>query len=78
MDDACGVERAERRGLRQSEDGFLSRLFNGLSILKEIRQNHEGNGFLIVFALMSRQGHMAALATRHEAERRDLARESAT
>lgn len=69
------TQRAERRELWRSEDGFLSRLFNGLSLLKEIRQNHEGNAFLIALALMSRQGHMAALATRHEAERRDLARE---
>jgi hypothetical protein len=68
-------QRAERRELRGREDGFLSRLFNGLSLLKEIRQNHEGNAFLIALSLMSRQGHMAALATRHEAERRELARE---
>lgn len=70
------TQRAERRELWRREDGFLSRLFNGLSLLKEIRQNHEGNAFLMALALMSRQGHMAALATRHEAERRDLARES--
>jgi hypothetical protein len=69
------TQRAERRELWGREDGFLSRLFNGLSLLKEIRQNHEGNAFLIALALMSRDGHMAALATRHEAERRDLARE---
>jgi hypothetical protein len=69
------TQRAERRELRGREDGFLSRLFNGLSLMREIRQNHEGNAFLMVLALMSRQGQMSALATRHEAERRDLARE---
>jgi Relaxase/Mobilisation nuclease domain len=69
------TQRAERRELWGRENGFLSRLFNGLSLLKEIRQNHEGNAFLIALSLMSRNGHIAALATRHEAERRDLARE---
>ena len=69
------TQRAERRELWRREDGFLSRLFNGLSLLKEIRQNHEGNAFLMALALMSRGGQMKALATRHEAERRDLARE---
>jgi hypothetical protein len=69
------TQRAERRELWRREDSFMSRLFNGLSLLKEIRQNHEGNAFLIALSLMSRNGHMAALATRHEAERRDLARE---
>jgi hypothetical protein len=69
------TQRAERRELRRREDSFLSRLFHGLSLLKEIRQNHEGNAFLIALALMSRQGQMSALATRHEAERRTLARE---
>lgn len=68
-------QRMERQALGGREDSFLSRLFNGLSLLKEIRQNHEGNAFLMALALMSRQGHMAALATRHDAERRDLARE---
>lgn len=71
----AATQRAERRELRRREDGFLSRLFHGLSLLKEIRQNHEGNAFLIALALMSRRGQMQALATRHEAERRDLARE---
>jgi hypothetical protein len=69
------TQRAERRELRGREDGFLSRLFNGLSLMREIRQNHEGNAFLMLLALMSRQGQTQALATRHEAERRDLARE---
>jgi len=69
------LQRIEGQALGRREDSFLSRLFNGLSLLKEIRQNHEGNAFLIAVALMSRRGQMAALATRHEAERRDLARE---
>jgi hypothetical protein len=69
------TQRMERRELGSREDSFLSRIFNGLSLLKEIRQNHEGNAFLITLAMMSRSGHMAALATRHEAERRELARE---
>jgi hypothetical protein len=69
------TQRAERRELWRREDSFLSRLFNSLSLMREIRQNHEGNAFLTVLALMSRQGQMSALATRHEAERRDLARE---
>lgn len=69
------TQRAERRELRGREDSFLSRLFNGLSLFREIRQNHEGNAFLMVLALASRQGQMSALATRHEAERRDLAQE---
>lgn len=69
------LQRIERQALARREDSFLSRLFNGLSLLREIRQNHEGNAFLMALALMSRQGHMAALATRHEAERRNLARE---
>jgi hypothetical protein len=72
------LQRIERHDLGQRQDSFLSRLFNGLSMLREIRQNHEGNAFLMALALMSRQGHMAALATRHEAERRDLAREVRT
>ena len=69
------TQRAERREAWRREDGFLSRLFNGLSLLKEIRQNHEGNAFLIALALISRRGQVQALATRHEAERRELARE---
>lgn len=69
------THRAERRELRQREDSFFSRLFHGLSLLNEIRQNHEGNAFLILLALVSRQGQTQALATRHEAERRELARE---
>ena len=69
------LQRIERRTLGERQDSFLSRLFNGLSMLREIRQNHEGNAFLMALALMSRQGQMTALATRHEAERRDLARE---
>jgi hypothetical protein len=72
----AATQRAERRELRGREDSFLSRLFNGLSLLREIRQNHEGNAFLMVLAVVSRQGQMSALATRHEAERRDLARET--
>jgi len=69
------TQRAERRELWRREDGFLSRLLHGLSLLKEIRENHEGNAFMIALALFSRQGHMQALVRRHEAERRDLARE---
>jgi hypothetical protein len=72
------LQRIERRELGSREDSFLSRLFNGLSLMREIRQNHEGNAFLMALALMSRQGHMSALATRHEAERRELAREVRT
>lgn len=68
-------QRMERQALGSREDSFLSRLFNGLSLLREIRQNHEGNAFLMALALMTREGHMAALATRHEAGRRGLARE---
>ena len=55
------TQRAERRELWGREDGFLSRLFNGLSLLKEIRQNHEGNAFLIALALMSREGQWPRL-----------------
>jgi hypothetical protein len=69
------VHRIERQALASREHSFLSRLFNGLSLMREIRQNHEGNAFLMVLAVASREGQMSALATRHEAERRDLARE---
>jgi len=69
------VQRIERQALASREHSFLSRLFNGLSLMREIRHNHEGNAFLMVLAVVSREGQMTALATRHEAERRDLARE---
>ena len=58
----------------QREASFLSRLFNGLSLLDEIKQNHQGT-LMILFALMTRKGHLDALAVRHEAERRELAGE---
>ena len=40
---------AEQRAERQSGGARMVsvRLFNGLSLLKEIRQNHEGNAFLM-------------------------------
>ena len=68
-------QRIEQRELGGREDSFLSRLFNGLSMLDEFRQNSQGSKLAMLFAMMSRQGHMDALATRHEAERRELAKE---
>ena len=68
------TQKMEMRALTRREDSFLSRLFNGLSMLSEIRQKHDSR-LMIMFALMTRKGQVEALETRHENERKALMQE---
>jgi hypothetical protein len=67
-------QRVEQEIMGNQQFGLLSRLFNSLSMLDEFRQNSEGSRLAMFFAMVSRKGHMDALATRHEGERRGLSK----
>jgi hypothetical protein len=68
-------QRIELEAHGSAQNSFLSRLFSGLSLLHEFKRHHEGDALMILFALVSRKGHMDVIAARHERERRELATE---